>query len=341
MPGPQSLILKNAISSLRLGLEDYIASETDPDRRLSSIRNIYASLLLFLKEGLLRYSPNDSKEVLLKASIIPFRNPDGEIRFIGYGQNTVNVHDIQKRYRHLGIQINWEPLDKIRKERNNVEHYYSTTKIELVQSVICDASTFIIEILKKVLDIDPISMLGPIWKQMTAIADIYALMKRRCNETLEVLKNYHLMSDRAVSLIQEFSCPDFNSKLYYLFTGTDEPSDNITIKISDLAKCNLVCYACHSNINIVEAFEDYADEMYELSLKDFRGGYSPIVQECPNCGNRTFIDSYNMNYCIFCDGRKEYEYCNICERFLTMEEQEFEGLCMDCDYNYQVAISED
>lgn len=305
------------------------------------MRNIYASLLLFLKEGLSRNSPSDSNEVLLKANILPIRDHEGRILFLGSGSKTVNSHTIQERYKSLGIQINWAPFEKIQKERNNIEHYYSTTPIDVVQSVICNASTFIIDILKKVLNTDPASTLGPTWKQITGIFDIYQPIKDNCNKTFNIFAKNKLMPPRAKALMEDFSCPECNSKLLYLFTGQETPSEDVTIKIDDPDNCELICYACHSKVNLVEAFEEFAEDGYEVALDDLRGGHLPVVKECPACGHETFIDDYSINSCIYCDGRKEYEHCDICGRSLSLEEQEFDGLCMDCDYNYQKAMSDD
>ena len=62
-------ILKNAIDSIEIGLEDY---NTGEERRfLSATRNLYAGILLLFKYKLVLLSPPDSDEVLIKTSIKP------------------------------------------------------------------------------------------------------------------------------------------------------------------------------------------------------------------------------------------------------------------------------
>jgi hypothetical protein len=62
-------LLSNAISSIRLGVEDYRKGSSD--RMLSSVRNLHAGVLLLYKEALRRKSPPDSNDVLVKAQIRP------------------------------------------------------------------------------------------------------------------------------------------------------------------------------------------------------------------------------------------------------------------------------
>ena len=51
-----SKLTRNAIESIRLGIEDYNLANKDEGRILSSIRNIYAGLLLLFKEELRCFS---------------------------------------------------------------------------------------------------------------------------------------------------------------------------------------------------------------------------------------------------------------------------------------------
>jgi len=52
-------ILKNAIISIQLGIEDFLKTEKDPRRALSAMRNLYAGVLLLFKEKLARLSPKE------------------------------------------------------------------------------------------------------------------------------------------------------------------------------------------------------------------------------------------------------------------------------------------
>lgn len=49
-------LLKNAVESIQIGLKDYQDIDKDPRRELSSIRNIYAGILLLYKYKLQQHS---------------------------------------------------------------------------------------------------------------------------------------------------------------------------------------------------------------------------------------------------------------------------------------------
>ncbi len=58
-----SPLLRNAVASIRLGVEDFESG--GQDRHLSAARNMHAGVLLLFKERLRALSPPGSKEVLV------------------------------------------------------------------------------------------------------------------------------------------------------------------------------------------------------------------------------------------------------------------------------------
>ena len=337
----QSLILKNAISSLRIGLGDYEVSKVYPDRILSSIRNVYASLLLFLKEGLCRLSPMDTREEFIRAKLEPILKPNGSLGVSGIGDKTIDVDGIQRRYKLVNVRIDWNPLLLIQKERNNIEHLYSNSQITVLQSAICEASTFIIDISKIVFHTDPTTLLGDVWSQICDIKDIYLPLKNRCNSSLAPLLTRGFLDQNAISFVEEFSCPDCGSKLLYLFTGPDGPSEYGTIHLRKADDCELMCYACHTKIPLYEAFEKFIHNNYEISYRDIKYGGSSRVKLCLRCGHHTFIDDSHNDFCLYCGYEKENLHCSRCGELLSLEEQVFDGLCSDCFYEYQKTLEDD
>jgi predicted RNA-binding Zn-ribbon protein involved in translation (DUF1610 family) len=323
----------NAISSLRLGIEDYDTSIIDDERRTSSVRNIFASLLLFLKEGLCLYSPTEDRELLIKSKILPKRDHAGSLQFVGQGKNTVDVQEIQERYRSLGIAIDWQPLEEIKKIRNNMEHYYSQTAKETVQAVICDAATFIVEILKKVLKEDPASLLGNTWLKMNEIKDIYGQMKKDCDETLDIIYTKNIISADLLSFLKQYSCPSCDSMLIHLKSEIQDDGTNKIVDFDSGENCTLVCFSCHTEIPFYEPLELYIYETFGLSTHDIAHGEMQVIHECPGCGHNTFIEDGENDSCLLCGYEKEWENCSICGDSLSTEEQELGGLCFNCDYN--------
>ena len=131
-------ILKNAVDSIALGLEDYETSETDNRRIISCTRNIYAGILLLFKHKLSSLSDSDTDEALIKERVNP-KIVNNKVLWVGKGKKTVDYQSIKDRFDSLGIQVEWRRIDKINNYRNNVEHYFSTLTHEAIQGLISDS----------------------------------------------------------------------------------------------------------------------------------------------------------------------------------------------------------
>jgi len=176
-PEPGKL-LEHAIASIQLGIEDYKTG--DEKRIISAIRNLYAGLLLLFKEKLLRLSPDDSNEVLIKSKVSPILEKQN-IKFIGVGNNTVNTYQIEERFKKLGVEVDWKRVKDIQKIRNNIEHYYSTDIKDAILSVI--SSTFIVirDFVKKELNNNPRELLGTeSWQTMLDTSEFFEERRRNC-----------------------------------------------------------------------------------------------------------------------------------------------------------------
>jgi hypothetical protein len=119
-------MLANAVSSIRLGVEDFRPISTDEARALSAIRNLSAGLLLMFKVKLQELSHPESDEAFLKQVVTPSLDANGQPIWVGKGQKTVDVETIIQRLDGLGVtDIDWRLLRKLTQMRNDVEHYYS------------------------------------------------------------------------------------------------------------------------------------------------------------------------------------------------------------------------
>lgn len=112
-------LLTNAVESLQVGIEDY-RSGTRP-RLLSAVRNLHSGLLLLFKEALRRESPKDSNDVLLMAKIVPARDANDNVVFIGDGNKTVDSQQIRERLEALGIGTDWKRFQRVADARNDVD----------------------------------------------------------------------------------------------------------------------------------------------------------------------------------------------------------------------------
>jgi hypothetical protein len=149
-------ILKNAIDSIAIGLEDY--QSTDERRIVSSTRNIFAGILLLFKHKLCELSPVDSDESLIKQRVLPEIDATGAVRWIGKGKKTVDVQNIKERFESLDIAVDWNRLERINKYRNDIEHYFSTQNPQSVQRLISDSFLIIRDFISDHLNEDPRSL---------------------------------------------------------------------------------------------------------------------------------------------------------------------------------------
>ena len=115
-------LLDNAIESIQVGVEDYQSGTRS--RLLSAVRNIHAGILLLYKEALRRMSPAESNDALMMARIVPSKDPNGKVVFIGEGKKTADTQQIKDRFDTLGIKTDWKRFDRINETRNEVEHLY-------------------------------------------------------------------------------------------------------------------------------------------------------------------------------------------------------------------------
>jgi type I restriction enzyme M protein len=206
-PEPGDL-LKNAITSIQLGLEDF---ETGDEKRIySSIRNLYAGLLLLFKEKLLRLSPEGSNEVLIKAKVIPLVE-NKKIVFKGQGDKTVDPQQIEERFKKLDIKVDWKLVKKIQDKRNNIEHYFTTDKKDAIKEVISNTFMIIRDFVQDELNENPRQLLGEkYWKIMLNTAEFYDNHRKRCLDLL-ALVNWQPLSIR--ERLDDLSCPSCNSSL--------------------------------------------------------------------------------------------------------------------------------
>lgn len=304
-----SSIKNNAVLSIRLAVEDYKTG--DPVRTISALRNITAGILLLYKEKLLRLSPPDSDEVLIKTKILP-KMHDGKLVFVGSGTHTVDTDQIEKRFESLGIKADWKRTKSIIKLRNDIEHYRSDQPPSVMREVIGTAFFIINEFCWNELDVAPYDLFG---------ADVWEVFL----EEEKFLSALRASIDDANQQIQWIR-PEMREVADH-FTCTGCGSTLLRVNDSQVHYESLVfqCLTCrHDN-----AFDDlignalndaYYSECY-FSFKD-TGEY--YLEDCDNCFNHSFIPS--EGHCVVC-GHKPYEVCEVCESVYALGHY-----CEHCDW---------
>ncbi len=238
-PEPGKL-LENAIVSIRLGLDDFEMGTEE--RIVSSIRNLYAGMLLLFKEKLLRLSPSESNEVLIKSRVIPIKE-NGKIKFKGADRNTVDVAQIRDRFKDLDIKVNWDRVKVIQNKRNDIEHYYTTEKKDAIREVI--SSTFIVihDFIEKELNDNPRELLGDkYWNTMLKTSELFESKRTSCLNSLKEIKWQPIT---LAVRVDEICCSSCNSSLI-------APSEPITPKVENQY---FTCMSCGQSISYNDLLE--------------------------------------------------------------------------------------
>jgi len=173
-------ILKNAIRSIQLGVEDYETScvlEEDA-RAISAARNLYAGVLLLFKYKIssLAASPEQARELLYKPEKMqPERNASGliEWRPTPHSRETIDASMIKSRLQGLGIYHDWRVVESLRNCRNDLEHLHPTAPASDIQRLIVDLFPMLQRFAHEELNTSPAELLGQAWKIMLREKSFY------------------------------------------------------------------------------------------------------------------------------------------------------------------------
>jgi DNA-directed RNA polymerase subunit RPC12/RpoP len=306
-----SNLLHNAILSINVGLEDFEVS----GRILSSIRNVHAGILLLFKEKLLRLSPPGSEEALIKADIEPKRdaNGGGNVLFVGVGKRTVDMRQIKKRFKSLGIIADWKRFEKVTELRNNVEHYYSSDPPSTMKEVLANSFIIIRDFIVNELEDDPRVLLGEEkWKVLLSVAEVFEKERADC---VALLNSVDWQSDSLKAALLEYSCAKCDSSLI--------APDNTNVAYSEVA---FQCRSCGERILFSDAIEKMLEHFFfgELYLAASEGGEPPLYQ-CDECMLDSFV--VEEHRCVACGAELVYSSCDVCGNQLGPDEQGNRGLC--------------
>jgi hypothetical protein len=307
-------LLTNAVESIQAGVEDY--QNGTRRRLLSAVRNIHAGILLLYKEALVRLSPDNSNEALIKSKIVPIVNSNGVIEYIGKGKKTVDVIQIKERFTALNIITDWEKTKLITDVRNDIEHYYPQVTKEAMRGVVASAFDVIKGFAANELQEDPRTLLGQdVWDVMLQITDIYERERQECETALEAIAWNSIVLEEGVHLL---NCKKCGSDLLKPISGVSN------------ADAILSCRACGSEFDPVSYIPDavtarFAEDLYYI-VKD--GGEYPYG-ECPSCGVETYI--LLEDRCAFC-GDTAVTECESCGCKIPISEMASSPLCGYCHH---------
>lgn len=305
-------ILSNAVSSIQLGVEDY--QSPDVRRVLSAVRNLSAGILLLFKERLRQLSPEGSDEVLIKQAIRPIISRRDSIEFHGAGKKTVDVHQIQERFKSLGITVDWKKFNTVIEIRNDIEHYYSAMPMARVKELLADSFSVLRDFIVKELQLEPVELLGhEVWQVLLDVATVYEIELKECADAMAKV-DWRLSELAQVS--KHLRCLHCGSELIKPIEPLPE----------NPSATEFHCSSCGRESDFDEMIEEAVNEYYfaENYIAMTDGGDPPLAT-CHECGRDTFL--FEIGQCLACCESLKYFECAVCHTSLGPEEQRFKGLC--------------
>lgn len=309
-------LLKNAVDSLAIGIEDYSAN--DPRRTLSAVRNFYAGALLLAKEVLSQMAPKADPDEILGAKYKPVPDGKGGVEFVQDGSATIDFQTIGKRFKDFGIKADPKRLEHLNKIRNDIEHRYTTQTDATIREAIATAFPLISDLFREIGE-SPVERLGDAWQKMLEVTHFYEAELKLSRETLRNIRwRSGSMSPK------HLECGQCGSALVAQADPQETDQDNI----------GLVCKACGAEQDTGDAIEAALGEALRgeayLRVKD-EGRDGPIYT-CAECLQDTFIDFEDQ--CANCGFTPEGESeCSICGEGIELElRMQGEDLCSYCSY---------
>ncbi|MGC6225688.1 hypothetical protein [Proteus mirabilis] len=323
----------NAVISIQLGIEDFQISKNKPERSLSSVRNLFAGILLLFKYKIAKSvnDPADAYELIhVPVKVVPIL--DGVDKFkwssLKFKNKTIDVDGIKDRFETFNIKTNWKIINKLQKCRNELEHLHPANQYselsEFVAELFPILSNFIINELNEL----PSDVLKEsTWNIMQNHKDYYDRMLNICkNEWSNIT-----ITPELLNLVLLCKCDMCSS--YLITPDIDSVNNQYSIEpdSNDFKyRCNECAYSDSITPLLIEALRN--DEIYNPHDGEVEHKY----ETCRECGSEGFLISEQR--CVWCRATLEYDECSTCSQKLTQEEQEFNGLC---SYHYNTLNKDD
>ena len=299
-------ILRNAVESVQIGMEDY--HNDDPRRVLSAIRNIYAGLLLIFKHKLQELSPEGSNDSLLKAKLELVRNPEtGSPVWLGSGNKTLEVDQIETRLKAMGIDgISWSNLRTLRFIRNDVEHSFSQKSVSMMKEAVAGSLKLLTEFCEPHLKQHPSKLFGQeCWDMMLAVSSFHEAEVVECQRKLAKVEWPYKSVAASVSKMR---CDFCDSQLLRW-------ENNFSFPHGDFE-----CLACGYESDYTSVVgKAVAEYLTPENYNRRKNGHPPASDDCPECGQPAYI--YAEMICVACHYEPgQYSECEVCGTPLDSED---------------------
>ena len=303
------MIFQNAIDSIELGIEDYKLGSSDSKRYQSSVRNVFAGILLLLKSRLAEISKDNDFSLLFASS-----NKKRTERPQTVGYETLLTH-----LKGQGIEIDWKCLRDLHDYRNDIEHYFSA-KDSIVGSYIANSFLLIKKFIEEEWEYDPQECFSEKnWQELLKEESVH------CEELARKTDDFNKVtwfSPDVERIFLRYRCSACDSDLIRI--------ENKIMPACDATMVSFVCRNCGQQWTYSELTKEIADELSTLNAMELKDGGQEIIGFCPECGEETYCSDGDV--CLQC-GAKGPFYCSRCEieipmcELLTYAETEMCGWC--------------
>lgn len=305
-------VYENAVISIKLGIQDYQSS--NPERHISAVRNFYAGVVLLGKYCLLTKLKDEDAKQVLATNYKPVLNEDSEISYVPKGHQTIDLNDLQIRFKDFGLdwpKINIVDLQRL---RNNLEHFHSFDTLGQIQQIIAGCFP-LVEAFLEIIGDEPIEILEDSWKVMLDEKSFFNEKKKSCDIS------FSRIVFKEISPPLDVTCDNCESLLIF----QDDPIN------SDPNDMKIKCKSCGDRM-FPETFIKKLIENH-FGIDDYRrikSGESASIHNCPFCYEDGYVYTGSVNECYLC-GESISSECARCSVSLTVENLSCENNSC-CDY---------
>ncbi|MEP8838561.1 hypothetical protein ABKV41_20675 [Enterobacter roggenkampii] len=329
-------LYENAKASIQLGIEDFQLSQKsildggNPARALSSVRNLFAGMLLIFKYKIADSvdTPQDAYNLihLPPHKILPKPDGSGGILWEPEGKfnkvKTIDVQEIADRFATFDIEVDWDVIVRLQKCRNHLEHLHPQNTLGELAGFVADLFPVLTSFITDELGESPQDMLGEAWNIMLEHQTFYNHQMKEC----ELSWAEAGVPNGMMEYLESSVCEDCGSRLIKASPKCIE--QGLTVESNDDA-FEYRCISCgHSSLITPQLMEAFEHEFFYWPPD----GEEPTYEHCYCCDRETFV--INEAQCRWCEHELEHSECTFCEEPLSQDDQINGGLCGSCNHRF-------
>lgn len=320
-------LFDNALTSIRLGIEDFELSQKakedggNPARALSAVRNLFAGVLLLFKFKLAICATDPAAAaqlVFMPPEILPHSDGEGGVKWLPVGKfkpTTIDVGTIEKRFKAFSIEVDWDVIRRLQTCRNELEHLHPANTLGEVADFVSELFPVVRDFVQTQLQLSPALLLGKAWESMLNHHRFVESMAEQCRVGWAQAGVPQTMQ----AWLEESCCEECGSTL--IAPHPESLSAGLQVE-SDTDDFEYLCLCCSHSAPIAERM---LEALSDAHFYDPGDGDDPTVEGCDVCGLAAYLTSDQS--CQWCGAELTYYHCFICHAGLGQEDQRNSGLC--------------